>query len=579
MPNKKVWTIAGVCAGLVAIVWFVFGQTIRFPFINFDDPTYTYEAPEVIAGLSWHRIVWAFTHVQAGNWHPLTIISHMLDCELFGLHAGGHHFVNVLLHGLTVVGLFLVLRTLTGAMWRSAFVAAVFAVHPLRVESVVWIAERKDVLSGLFFVLTLLAYAWYTRRPSLGRYLLMSIVFACGLMSKPMLVTLPIILLLLDYWPLKRPVDVRTCRKLVVEKVPLFLLAVASSIATLIAQKSALGSFEQLPFFWRVSNAVLSYLIYLRQMFWPANLAVFYPHPDNSAQLWHVVIAAVLLIAITMLVAGQRKLRPYLVVGWFWYVCMLIPVVGIVQVGLQGHADRYTYLPQIGLYLAITWFVSELFSAQRHHRMILTTSALAVIGVLTGMSSAQTSYWKDSESLWNQAIANTSNNHLAHAHLADLLLRNGRIKEAIYHCQEAIRIQPNDSDAQNNLGLAYLQLTNEADAVAHLEQSLTGNPKNLNARCNLAWILATSMDASRRNGRRAVELANGVAQGPGRGNPIVLRTLAAAYAENGQFNDAIEAAQQAIAIARASRNEGLAADLERNIASYRLNQPIRSGTR
>src|SRR5438874_587532 len=267
--------VAGICVGLVALVWFVFGQSVHFPFVNYDDPTYTYENPAIVRGLSWSGVIWAFTHVQAGNWHPLTTISHMIDCELFDLRAGAHHLVNVVLHALSAIGLFVSLRLLTGSLWRSGFVAAVFAVHPLRVESVVWIAERKDVLSGLFFILTLVAYVRYTQRRTVGRYLTMSILFVCGLMSKPMLVTLPIILLLLDYWPLDRVQRSQVSGQwsvvggLVLEKLPLFVISLLSSVATLIAQKPALGSFEQLPLSWRLGNAVLAYLIYLRQLFWP----------------------------------------------------------------------------------------------------------------------------------------------------------------------------------------------------------------------------------------------------------------------------------------------------------------------
>src|SRR5205085_412000 len=494
--------VTGICAGLVALVWFVFGQSSHFPFVNYDDPTYTYEAPQIIAGLSWDGVVWAFTHAHGGNWHPLTTLSHMFDCGVFGLRAGAHHFGNVLLHTSATIVLFYLLRRLTGALWRSAFVAAIFAIHPLRVESVVWIAERKDVLSGFFFMLTLAAYLNYTRKPSIGRYLKISILFACGLMSKPMLVSLPIVLLLLDYWPLKRMVDLRTFRNLIAEKFPLFLLSFASGVATLIAQTRAIGSFEQLPLSSRVSQALLSYLTYIRQMFWPTKLAVFYPHPENGSALWQVLLAGAALSAITILTFLLRNKRPYLVVGWLWYVCMLIPVIGIVQVGLQGHADRYTYLPQIGLYLGVTWWISELLSRWRNAPVALTTAAIVIIASLAGASRVQASYWKDSERLWQQTIAHTSDNHLAHAHLADLLLREGRIQEAIVHCQEAIRIRPNDTDAQNNLGLALLQKGDEADATIHFEQSLASNPNNLNARCNLAWILATSIDPARRNPER-----------------------------------------------------------------------------
>ncbi|MEY2543276.1 MAG: hypothetical protein QOE81_737, partial [Verrucomicrobiota bacterium] len=461
------WLAIGICIGLVALVWFAFGQSSHFPFVNYDDPNYVTENPVVIQGLSWPGIIWAFSHVHGGNWHPLTTISHMLDCSLFGLRAGAHHVVNVLLHAAATIALFFVLRRLTGALWKSAFVAAVFAIHPLRVESVVWIAERKDVLSGFFFMLTLAAYVHYARKPSIGRYLPMSILFACGLMSKPMLVSLPVVLLLLDYWPLNRgPTFAKaTARqaedrgqrtteiwwKLVAEKIPLFMLSIASAIATLIAQQRAIGSFEQLPFSSRVGNALLSYVTYIRQMFWPTKLAVFYPHFEGGSALWQVLLAGAVLVAITTLAFSLRRKRPYLVVGWLWYVCMLIPVIGIVQVGLQGHADRYTYLPQIGLYLGVTWWISESFSRWRYGPAALTTAAIVIIASLTGASRVQASFWKDSEQLWQQTIANTSNNHVAHAHLADLLLRQGRISDAISHCQKAVRIQPNDTDAQNNL--------------------------------------------------------------------------------------------------------------------------------
>jgi tetratricopeptide (TPR) repeat protein len=605
------WLVAGICAGLIALVWFAFGQSIHFPFVNYDDPNYITENPAVIQGLNGRGIIWAFSHIHGGNWHPLTTISHMLDCSVFGLRAGGHHFGNVLLHTSATIALFLMLRRATGALWRSAFVAAVFAIHPLRVESVVWIAERKDILSGLFFMLSLAAYLHYARKPSVWRYLTMSILFACGLMSKPMLVTLPIILLLLDYWPLNRAQRSASFAKataagevsgqrsvvrgLVLEKIPLFALSLLSSVATLIAQKPALGSFEQLPLSWRLGNAVLTYLIYLWQMFWPTKLAVFYPHSDNTLPAWQVILPVAVLVAITVLTIVARKKWPYLLVGWLWYLCMLIPVIGIVQVGLQGHADRYTYLPQIGLYIMIAWGAADLlktpnaqrptpnvefrgsYSAFDVRRWAFGVCCVAIVIALGFAARVQASYWRDSESLWTHTIAVTSNNHVAHAHLADLLLREGRINDAISHCQEAVRIQPHDTDAQNNLGLAYLQLGDEAAALIHFERSLASNPRNLNVRCNLAWVLATSPDPSRRNGERAVELATSVAEGPGRGNPTVLRTLAVAYAETGRFSEAIETAQQAIAIAKATGNDGLAADLERNIAAYRLNQPIRSG--
>ena len=293
-----------ICAALIAITWAVFGQTLGHGFVNFDDPAYVSENDHVRAGLNWSGVAWAFTHVHSYNWHPLTTMSHMLDCQLFGLKPGAHHFVNVLLHSANVVLLFVLLAQITGRLWSSAFVAAIFAIHPLRVESVAWISERKDVLSGLFFVLTLLAYFYYTRKPNLVRYVTMSILFACGLMSKPMLVMLPIILLLLDYWPLER-FSGTSATSLLVEKIPLGILSIASAAGTLVAQNEGVGlvRLEVLPFAWRITNALAAYLVYIWQMIWPANLALAYHHP-GKLPVWQVAGASALLMAVTFGVFG-----------------------------------------------------------------------------------------------------------------------------------------------------------------------------------------------------------------------------------------------------------------------------------
>ena len=580
----------GLCLFLVAITWFVFGQTIWFPFVDFDDPHYIYENPEITRGLSAHGIGWAFTHVVGGNWHPLTTISHMLDCQLFGLNAGGHHFTNVVLHTVAVLLLFLVLRNMTGMLWRSAFVAAVFAIHPLRAESVVWIAERKDVLSAVFFMLTLFAYVRYTRKPTLVRYVTMSILFACGLMSKPMLVTVPVVLVLLDYWPLERirGQSSEVSGQVILEKIPLFILSAVSAGITIIAQQAA--SMQRMPLFSRIGNAIVSYVIYVWQMFWPGKLAVFYPFV-RSPPSWQVLSAAVFLIAITTVAVWLRRRSPYFVVGWLWYLSMLVPVIGIVQVGLQSHADRYTYLPQIGLYLVATWTMADIWKTLNAQHSTLNVQfrgihsalgvgfALIVIAALAWTARSQAAYWRDSEVLWTHAIAVTKDNYFAHSSLADLLMRRGQLNDAIAHCQEALRIRPDDANAENNLGLANLQLGNEREAAAHFENSLRNSPGNLNVRTNLAWLLATSVDSSLRDGRTAIELASSVVRDSKRENPIVLRALAAAYAESGDFSDAINTAQRAQRAANAIGEAGLSADLERNIESYRLNRPIRSRAR
>src|SRR3989442_1077048 len=585
--NSEPWLVSGICVGLVALVWFVFGQAIKFPFINFDDPEYVYEVPEINPGLTLHGIKWAFTHWPATNWFPFKNISHMFEFQFYGFNPGLFHLTNVVLHAATVVLLFLVLRKFTGSIWRSAFAAAIFAIHPLRAESVVWIEERKDVLSGVFFMLTLAAYFYYTRKRAVARYLTISIVFAAGLLSKAMLVTTPIILLLLDYWPLnkdqgseigsQKSQNSSSWPKLILEKAPLFVLSLIVAFLTSRGIAPAHGAADQLPFLARIGNAFVSYLVYVWQMIWPTNLGVFYPYPQNGLPIWQSIVAAAILVVITIAIFAVRKSRPYLFVGWFWYLIMLLPVIGIIQVNLQAHADRYTYLPQIGLYLIIAWGGADLLASWRYRTQIASAAAVVVILAFAFAARVQASYWRDSEALWTHTIAVTKDNYFAHASLADLLMRRGRVNEAIEHSEEALRIRPGDADAQNNLGLALLQTDELKRAVAHLEKALEIDPGHMNAEVNLAWVLATSPDDSMRNGAKAVQLAEDVARRAGHPNAIVLRTLAAAYAETGRYSDAIEAAQHAIEIAKATGNEGLIADLERSITAYRSNQPLRSG--
>jgi len=569
------WVSFGVCIFLAGIVWLVFGQTLGHPFINFDDPEYVYENPEINAGLTAHGVIWAFTHLPSPDWFPLTSISHMLDVQFYGLRAGGHHLTSVLVHTAVVILLFLVLRQMTGTLWRSAFVAAVFAIHPLRVESVAWVAERKDLLSGLFFMLTLGAYVRYVRKRRFGRYVLMAILFTCGLLSKPVFVTVPLMLLLLDYWPLRRFEQQLAIRGLILEKIPLLILSLTVSVATITGQTGEVVSMEPLPFVWRVNNAFVSYVTYIWQMIWPARLAIFYPHPQNHLALWEIAVAIALLIAMTVLAFALRKRCPYLIVGWFWYLVMLAPVIGVVQVNLQGHADRYTYLAQIGLYLLVVWSIADLSLSWPYRRQILSVAASIVIVALAWSAWIQTAYWRDSESLWTHAIAVTSDNDTAQADLADLLLRRGRLSEAVFHSQEALRIRPGNADAHNTLGIALFQMGDLKDAVAHWKQSLEIQPGNMNAQTNLAWALATAPDASLRDGTKAVELAQNVARRAGHANAMVLRTLAASYAETGQFAEAVDIAQQAFQLASAQGNSALMADLQLNIASYRRELPLR----
>jgi tetratricopeptide (TPR) repeat protein len=702
-----------VCVALVTITWFVFGQTVRHDFVNFDDNAYVYENPQITRGLTVDGLVGAFTHTHAGNWHPLTTISHMLDCQLYGLQAGWHHFTNVLLHTVGLLLLFLVLNQMTGAFWQSAFVAFLFAIHPLHVESVAWVSERKDVLSAVFFMLTLAAYVRYARKPSVGRYLTMAFFFALGLMSKPMLVTLPFVLLLLDYWPLQRirsqtsdlklhrrgvsgPALPNPSRKataqqtvlsaVVTEKIPLLALSALSCAATLLAQFDSAGAIEQLPFMWRLNAAAVSYVAYIWQMFWPIRLAAFYPHPNDQLPFWQFLLAIVFLISFSLLVILWRKERPYTFTGWFWYVGMLVPVIGLIEAGEQGRADRYTYLPQIGLYVLITWSITDLMAAimarnsssrpvatgpqpiTRGSRAVRTNGpqdrgykpfcagiAAAIIIALSWRAFVQTSYWKNSEMLWNHALAITTNNDMAHNSLGDLFLRRGKLESAISHFEEALEIrsrtgaahynlggalienalasalarkgrlseaighyekamklrpnygdpyfnlgsvlfqqgrvddaiaqwqkavatQPNDAGFHTALGEVFLKCGLQKDAIGEYEHAARISPHDPVIQNNMAWLLATSSDGSIRDGNRAMELAQQAFQLSDGKNAMVLRTLAAAYAENGRFTDAVETARRGAELAKQQRNSGLAAELESSIGLYQNGVALRDPT-
>ena len=737
--------LAGICAFLVVITWVVFIQTLRFPFITFDDEVYVYENRAVLSGLTLHGIAWAFTHVVDANWHPLTILSHMLDCSLFGLNAGGHHFTNVWLHSIAVVALFLILHNMTGATWRSAFVAALFAIHPLHIESVAWISERKDILSAIFFFLTIGAYVRYARARSLAHYLPVFFLFAVGLMCKPMLVTLPLVLLLIDYWPLhdltaapvptaksrKKSIRARgiSVRDLLLEKLPLLGLSALSCVATVVAQEKTIAAMDRLPVTSRVANAVVSVMVYVRQMFLPTHLALLYPHPNRTLPLWQIFLCLALIASVSLWVWALKTKYPYLLTGWLWYLVMLAPVIGIVQVGLQAHADRYTYLPHIGLYVMVTWLAADLSKSWPRRAIILTTASAFVLLALTAMAHQQTSLWNDSLKLWAHAAEVTPNNDTAHAALSAMYLKRGQLDEAIAQAeielkirpvsdeghsrlgiaffrkgqlddalaefQKVVRLRPNYPDLHSNiatvllekgrldeaiaeyrrelaskpepedandlsydaggdkyrddallhnnlgaalartgqfdealeqfrqvlainpdypkvhynigniamqkgdldkaiteyrreleiqpgyalahadLGIVYSQKAQMDQAVAEWQKALTLEPNNLNAACNLAWVLATQSDGAIRDGAKAVQLAQHAVDLSGGRNPRILRLLAAAYAETGRFAQAIEVAQRAAQLAREQNNPDLAETLKRNVESFQANQPLR----
>ncbi len=654
-----------VSAALLAAVAAIYAQTLRFDFVYYDDQEYVVKNPDVLQGITPQGVLWAFTSTHACNWHPLTWLSHQLDCELFGLCAGCHHATNLALHAAAAMVLFLTLRAMTGALWTSAFVAAVFAVHPQHVESVAWIAERKDLLSGLFFMLTLAAYCGYVRHPfSPARYGLVVAALALGLMSKPMLVTAPFVLLLLDYWPLGRmtfsPVhgecphvhgvasDVPVRRRLlflVLEKLPLLALSAASCVMTALAQSKAIVDFERAPLLKRIGNALISYVAYVGQYFWPVNLSPFYPHRGGRLTLEESVAAAAALAIVTAVVAALWRKRPHLPVGWFWYLGMLVPVIGLIQVGAQAMADRYMYLPQIGLTIALAWEALRWVDARPGRRRVCAVAAAAAILALAFAANRQASHWRDRETLWRHALACDPANAFARHNLGVALFGSGKIHEAIDEYERSLAIRPDCAEARYNLGVALnalgqtdeaarefqkaLELNEQipqahfslavllaareqndealrhflrareldpgypnvafnigvvldhqgktAEALVYWSEALRRAPNDVGAMDQIAWTLATHPDASLRDGARALELAqqaNRLAASP---DPALKATLAAALAEAGRFAEAVEAAEQALALARERNDREAVKNYRVQLEHYQAGKPYREG--
>jgi tetratricopeptide (TPR) repeat protein len=734
-----------VCVFLALAVLAVFGQTRRFEFVNYDDNENVYENPIVRKGLTFPAIGWAFTHAQVSNWIPLTTLSHMLDCQIFGLNAGGHHLVNVLWHAANTVLLFLLLRQMTASLWRAAFVAALFGVHPLRAESVAWVSERKDVLSAFFFILSIGAYLRHVRKPSTAGYVAVVLLFALGLLAKSMVATLPVVLLLLDYWPLGRLHDWAEFRQRLKEKIPLFALAAAACMATALMPGLVVNA-HPVPFPERIGNALVSCVVYLRQMVFPAGLAASYPNAPDGQPMRKIFWSLVLLAGISAWVVAARKKRPFLLMGWLWYLAMLVPVIGIIQISKDAaHADRYTYLPGIGLAMAGTWAVADWSAGWKERRVILGGLMMAVLGALMVCGRMQTSYWLNSETLWTRTLACTSANALAHlrlgaafgqkgqmekaieqyrdaleikpddaeihSNLGSAFVKTGKLEEAIEQYRNALEIAPDDAEARNNLGFALfkkgeledaivqyrkaveiapddaearsnlgfalskkgqleeaiaqyrkaLEIAPEnagalsnlgnalllngdldgainclkkaaainpdqvetwynlgngflqrgeldqaiasyqqaikinpryADTCANLgvayfkegqtrqamdswQQALEINPGQLYVQNNLAWLLATTPDASLRNGSKAITLAAQANEMSGGGNPTILHTLAAAYAEAGSYNLAATTARRGLELALEQKNYTLAATLQNEIKLYEADSPVR----
>ncbi len=500
-----VWLLA-LLLGLVTIS--IYWPATSHDFVNYDDPDYVTANVHAQSGLTRESIIWAFSNPVVANWHPLTMLSHMLDCQIYGLKPGGHHLTNVLLHGVNTVLVFLFLRRLTGAIWRSAMVAALFGLHPLHVESVAWVAERKDVLSTLFGLLCLMAYARYAEMPKVQSpmskigipasryYWLAWIFFALGLMSKVMLVTVPFVLLLLDYWPLGRfkpsilNFQPSTIWRLVKEKIPFFALAaVASVVAYAVQQHSgAMQTIEHLPLAARAGNALISYCRYPGKLFWPADLAVFYPYPGHWP-LEQVLLAGGLIIGISVLFFAQRARYPCLLVGWLWYCGTLVPVIGLVQVGGQSMADRYTYIPSLGLLILVIWGVYELTQRWRYQDTASWVAGSAAIVLCIGLTRQQLGYWQDSEALYRHALAVTEHNYLARHNLGIALYRKGQTDEAISQYREALRLKPDYAEAHYNLGAALGKKGLTDEAIIQFQEALRLKPDYAEAYNNLGTAL------------------------------------------------------------------------------------------
>ncbi len=501
-----------VCLILLILNTVAYWQVSKNEFTNYDDDVYVTQNPNVLSGLSSKSIHWAFTSTHASNWHPLTWISHMIDIEMFGLNPGPHHVINLLFHIANSILLFLVFKIMTGALRRSAFVAILFAIHPLHVESVAWIAERKDVLCAFFWLAAMYAYVRYTRKPNTPRYILVLVFFTLGLFSKPMIVTLPFVFLLMDYWPLKRlniegkrlssteveddaegrDVTENRLNRLLIEKIPFFMLTAASCVITFVAQKKggAVLTLSAIPMTERIGNALLSYVGYLLKMVFPNDLSCFYPRPVVFPA-WKVIGATLFLVLITVLSIKLAKKQRYIITGWLWYLGTLVPVIGLVQVGEQVMSDRYMYLPLVGIFVIISWGIPVIFKNLKNRKTVFGLAAIILVLIFTAMTWKQTSYWKDNISLFQHAIRVDPENYLAQNNLGLTMYERGRYAEAEQYFKNAISVSPKYFRAYNNLGLAFMNQEGKlVDAVKSFSNALKIKPDYIDAHCNMGLALA-----------------------------------------------------------------------------------------
>ncbi len=532
-----------VGAALVLLTLAAFGHACANGFVNYDDPQYVAEGSHVRAGLSAAGARWAFTATEAFNWHPLTWLSLQLDHDLFGPRPWGYHLTNVLLHAANTLLLFLVLHGLTGAVWRSAAVAGLFALHPLHVESVAWVSERKDVLSTFFGLLAVLAYLPYARRPGWRRYLPVLLALALSLLAKPMLVTLPFVLLLLDYWPLGRLRRGASLALVLGEKVPLLALAAASCVVTVYAQSKGgvVESLEALPFGLRVGNAVVSYVRYLGMALWPVGLAAYYPHPRSALPAWQVAGSAALLAAVTALALASARRRPYLAVGWLWYLGTLVPVIGLVQVGHQALADRYTYVPLVGVFVMVVWGLADLFGGRPVLQKFLAAAAAVALLACAALTWRQVTVWHDGRTLWEHTVRVTADNFVAEDNLARACLGGqGTLAEAEAHLRAAVRIKPDYAEGYLHLGTVLGRQGKNEEAVAAFRRAVELRPGQAEAHAHLAVALAKAgrLDEAIAQMQEAARLAPGVAE--------VRYRLAFALAQAGRLDEAVAACRECV---------------------------------
>jgi len=498
----------------------VYGQVKDYEFIDLDDDRYVIDNTNVQTGLTLKSIAWAFTTTHPPYWHPITWISHILDFQLYGMNPGQHHLTSVLFHILNTLLLFIVFRKMTKDLWKSSFIAAVFALHPLNVESVAWVAERKNVLCTFFWMLTIWSYTWYVERKRFDRYLLVLFFFIMGLMAKPMIVTLPFVLFLMDYWPLRRfqfnlaDYGMDSNQKshvfrLLLEKIPFLVFSALSSVVTFICQKKVgtVAPLEVFSIHIRIENALVSYVSYIGKMFWPNNLAILYPHP-GMLPIKQVAGAGILLLSISLLAIWAVKQRPWFIVGWLWFTGTLIPVIGLVQVGVHSMADRFAYLPLIGIYIMIAWGIPELLPRWRFKKKAISITVAIVLLILMTTTLFQVRYWINSLTIFEHSLKLTANNYLLHYNLGNVLRSRGRILEAIHHYSEALRIKPDHEKAHNNLGVAFIRKGNIEGAVKHFREALRIKPDYAEAHNNLgvAFIRKGNIEGAIKYFREALRI-------------------------------------------------------------------------